>query len=356
MKAIRPVVWNHHRYPGFAGTCYCWTFLGHFFAVTARHVLGKRTVRPNAVRIPRDLNSLRMELLRPTNVYWYNAGDYDHVVDVAVLTFGEEIVGAIDTLDILSASPSPGDRLYVCGYPKSRSQIHYDVQDDVPEAMALLDPGSKSMMIAVWDPVIITATCNPYDRESAMISMTLDDVDGLDDIDGMSGSPVFSVGAAERLTLAGMLVRGSAAHRKGHFIDQQLVGQICAGVMAKNRAMADAAIDIAPHGTLKNAYAAAADMALIATGGNAAAAKKLILEWPSSGQSLATQILLGSKDTLMRDPDKLRERMTQESFDILRQSAYGGFEGTPVADDTEEKKDAARRARNARKRRRKSQR
>src|SRR5258707_8222056 len=81
----RPVVWDDPEWLGFSGTCFAIELFGGVFGITARHVLGSKVLRWKEFRVPKNLDDVYPTLLIPKSVYWYNAGAYDHVADIAVV-------------------------------------------------------------------------------------------------------------------------------------------------------------------------------------------------------------------------------------------------------------------------------
>jgi hypothetical protein len=157
--SVRGVVWHDDDFPGFAGTCVLINALGLHCAVTARHVLNGALPAPDNFRVPADQTTGRMRLIEPKAIFWYNAGTYDHVADVAVAILDEPVEGALDALSIGFTTPSPNEGAFIIGYPKATSQVLYDVNNGREHPLLAAD-GTPVDHIFAWDPVLLGCVCS----------------------------------------------------------------------------------------------------------------------------------------------------------------------------------------------------
>lgn len=216
---------------GFIGTCMMVNFLGRAYGITARHVLGKHEIHPMGVAVPLDLSDGRMDLVEPEAIFWYNGGDYDHLADVAVLEFSRRLPCGIEFFDELAPwEPGVGSEVIVFGFPRAKNAIHWNLEHEAttPALSELASLGISRLDVAVWCDHEFSARCTA--RQNTIEGETLLGLQGSPDQcdwNGMSGGPVFSSDEQGNPALAGMFVRGSAAHGVGHFLTpSQIVGPL----------------------------------------------------------------------------------------------------------------------------------
>lgn len=231
IDAIRALVFDYGDYPGFSGSCFLVNAFGRSYALTARHCLGGS--EPDHLRIPVSNIDGRMDLATPDAIYWYNAGDYDDTADLAVIVLPDPIPGSLDIGTCGFADPVVGETVYVAGYPKSYSGVHYDFDIDIDGQPLFAPDGSQVNHLFAWNPVVREAKCTgiPAATDLGQLEFSPDDVQ---EPNGMSGAPVF-VERAGKLAIAGVLVRANSD--RGHFIGgkYQLASTLMR-VVAKNPA------------------------------------------------------------------------------------------------------------------------
>jgi hypothetical protein len=184
--------------------------------------------------VPATLETGRMNIVKPEDVYWYNAGEYDHVADIAVAIFRNTISGSLNTPTIGFVEPMPGERIHIIGYPKATSRVDYDVNENREDPIVAPD-GTPAKHVFVWEPLSIAGYCKTVPTPLNLGTVELDPGNTVD-IDGMSGSPAFVI-RNKRPAIAGMVVRGGTRH--AHLIcATQLVTYLARNV-AKDRAVVD---------------------------------------------------------------------------------------------------------------------
>ncbi len=214
-QAVRPVVWSHPDYPGFGGTCFLVHLFGSAFAITARHVLG--STEPDNFSIPRAQADGPMRLIHPTNIVWYNAGDFDHVSDIAVAALPELPPGAMNIAGIKAMGAENGEQLYALGYPKSFSSVSYEV-DATPGWQGKLYRDLGVTDLFVWNCVRLSGACTRPPSLQDLGEIRLRGVPAFATLDGMSGSPVFAMRAGH-FEFVGMIARGGGDPPRAWFVD-----------------------------------------------------------------------------------------------------------------------------------------
>lgn len=225
-QSVRPVVWFDDDYPGFGGTCFLVRAFGCTFAVTARHVLGGTP--PVNLMIPHTCDSGPMDLRRPRDIYWYNAGDYDHVADIAIAVMEDFGDSPLHTVKIGFTNPRPGETVFVPGFPLRRSEVRYDIDD--PERPVHLPDGSLLKHLFIWNGIYARGRSLASSAPGTLGSLQFDETDGCSDLNGLSGAPVFVVRGG-KLAVGGMVVRAGA--QIAHFVPGEAIGLHVMRVAAK---------------------------------------------------------------------------------------------------------------------------
>ena len=105
--------------------------------------------------------------------------------------------------------PRAGDRLLIAGYPATDRDVDY-----------------KLCRLKALGREIEGRYLQPSPSRWCH-EMQLTELDGIDDLDGFSGSPVFLLAALRgdvaTVRLAGMLLRGSANSRRAHYVDAEVL-------------------------------------------------------------------------------------------------------------------------------------
>jgi hypothetical protein len=177
---------------------------------TASHVIG--TADPHSVRVlPTDTARRWLRFNRRARVTSLLEGDPD-LADVACLTIDVadlktpdcETLAGID-LRCPTATPKVDNQLWIGGYPGISRGVGYDAR-----VITAIGFGIGARYVGPS----IGARCHEIE---------LTEIGALTDFDGFSGSPVFWIGDQDgdlvTLRLAGMVLRGTAAFRRAHYVD-----------------------------------------------------------------------------------------------------------------------------------------
>lgn len=177
--------------------------------LTADHVLKNAAVRSIFV-LPTDRSRRRLRFERRVRVTSRIDGDTD-LADVACLKIdtsdlsipvGDELLGI--NLRFPTASPARGDELIVAGYPGASRAVDYE----------------RRGIIAIGQ--VVSARYLGAGMGARCHEIEFTELGELADRDGLSGSPVYSIGDRDGdlviIRLAGMLLRGNAASRRGHYV------------------------------------------------------------------------------------------------------------------------------------------
>lgn len=306
VAAVRPVVWLDDNYPGFSGTCFLVNAFGLTFALTARHVLGgSGPTRAENMAVPESLDSPQMDPIKPQAVFWYNAGDYDHLADLAVALLGERGDGALTLPQIAFGSPEVGEEVFVVGFPKATSSVHYDLSMNRGAETLAMPDSTRIDHLFVWNARTIEARCR---SDGSLTELgTIEFAHGVDHPDGMSGSPVFLV-RDEKLIIAGILVR--ASRQVAHYVQAGPVAGILARNIAKHAGVVDrihSVVEASLVGARPSRHdfpgtrvlQEVADFLHTAFDGNQALVNRTLQDWPTSGRSLSMLVAERAGDQLL---------------------------------------------------------
>jgi len=225
-KCARPVLFQN-EYAGWplsnGGTCFIVNYRHRHFVVTAKHVLKLDDFEIGQFRVQYrpDLNHFL-----PLNAVLYDdpvVGELDtDRFDVAVFSVDEAVLQAglfddyqpysLRALDRMTAFNVTAAYVYK-GYPISERRLDFDNEDD-----------RNALMTGVTTRATYVGCTNLEGvRELALL-----DLDPVQDIDGMSGSPVFQVindadGIHSTETFAGMLIRGGLVAHRAFFLEHSRI-------------------------------------------------------------------------------------------------------------------------------------
>lgn len=237
-KCARPVLFQNDDvgWPlSNGGTGFIVSFRNRHFVVTAKHVLRLQTFQLGQFRVQYrpDLNQFL-----PLNAVPYDdpttaEPDTDRF-DVAVFRVDEPTLQVDLFGDYQPYILHPCDRMTIFnpaaayiykGYPISERRLDFENEND-----------RNALMTGVTTRATYVGSTNFEGvRELALL-----DLEPVQDIDGMSGSPVFQVvndpdGMHGNETFAGMLIRGGLAARRAYFLEHSKI----VGLLERMTARAD---------------------------------------------------------------------------------------------------------------------
>lgn len=210
---------DDEQYPyWFGGTCFLCRYGEKLYAVTAKHCL--RDKAKDQVRIQRRPNSPTFITLsglftqNPSSLHREDPDQDDWAVLEALdpaEQHDDDLVQPLDLDVVPDAALPPTDqhRFLVRGYPKKICRIEYD-------ACAIK-----------WQAFLGSATYRERPSWSRFChTVVIDDVSGVESIDGLSGSPLFLVETRPRphvFAFAGLALRGSKESSLLHFLEARVV-------------------------------------------------------------------------------------------------------------------------------------
>ena len=212
----------------FGGTCFLVRYQGDLFVVTANHCLKNKT--KDEVRVQRHPASdtfLTLTALFTQHKEALHEDDPDQddwaVLQVEVMDSCDPTATPLDLDATPDATQLTGTKLVVRGYPKGLSGIDYDALKIRWQAFA----GSAAYEgRPSW-----SERCH---------TLVLDDVAGVESIDGLSGSPVFALkpehGNKLSYSFAGMALRGSKESKLVHILEAPVVRAAVAAAHRNRRA------------------------------------------------------------------------------------------------------------------------
>lgn len=198
------------------GTYFLLEYQRRLFAITARHVVSN--IDPEELLLAiNDTSLVSARILRQFNPADEDSGDVDLVV--YLLDIRHLIAKHRSQVQALELSTSDTDWLplryestyFFFGFPLAHSSVDYG--RNTTQALA-----QQHFFVAKYRGVSGLAHCH---------ALQLVDTNGMGDLNGMSGSPVFAhqaaIGVATLPRFAGILLRGSATGGIVHFLNSQAI-------------------------------------------------------------------------------------------------------------------------------------
>jgi len=195
------------------GTCFLVKLRRHLFLVTARHVVEGMSLDQLLV-FPNDETDESIPFAEAFSVTNRNPIDLDFSDLVLVrIHLGNLMIAEqsqMHVIDLEKASDSwrnaPFDHRFVLfGYPNESRKVDYD---------GFKIMSTQRILVARFSGAIPSSYCYELDIE---------DFNGVDDLNGLSGSPVISwsrtIGNHFHPSFCGMVLRGTKASGKVHFLD-----------------------------------------------------------------------------------------------------------------------------------------
>ena len=227
-EASRPVIYeqdsSEYSYWG-KGSSFLVANSHNYYWVTASHVLKNMGGSADALRIfPSDKSRISLPFNEQYTVNKGSANDEDYkdifMLRLDLADFDKSgdapLIGQDIEKGFMDAcSLKQNDVLWIIGYPAESNFIDYD---------AYKINSTRSVIRAVYKGESISQHCHEIEFSTSII---------LNDYDGLSGSPVFYmrqiIHEGEEVLfplLVGMLLRGTASSKIGHFVGASVISNI----------------------------------------------------------------------------------------------------------------------------------
>lgn len=199
------------------GTCFLVSLQGHLFLVTAKHVVDGNSL-DQLVVFPNDETDVSIPFSEAFSIANRDPTDPDYSdlvlarIHLSNLKLADR--SRLHTIDLEKASDSwrtaPSDHRFVFfGYPSESREIDYNGYRIVT---------SQRFLVARLAGASPASYCYELDVE---------DFNGVEDMNGLSGSPVFSwprrIASHFHPSFCGMVLRGTRESGKVHFLDAALL-------------------------------------------------------------------------------------------------------------------------------------
>ena len=213
---------------GIGGTYFLTIYRGRYFAITARHVVAQSAPEQLLLYI-HDSSSVPVRILEEFSASDEDSGPLDLVVyelDVRHITAKYRRAGrayGMRSADLAWFAKRDGLSFFLFGYPLSRSQVDYG---------ALTTQTSRDQLFfnASYRGPSELANCHILELTNPL---------GLDDLNGLSGSPVFAfenrIGFEADPIFAGVVLRGSARSKLVHFLEGAAVRVVMDCIVSRPR-------------------------------------------------------------------------------------------------------------------------